>query len=138
MVIMYHEVENYQAMPGHVGGPLEPGGRLVIVDLMPHETIGRPRADRTQNHVIFPALVESEVRQAGFEVISRDDRFIDHADQESTRWMIVFRKPSAQLWQSVRYSRTVGCRTKSQFSQRKISNTRPVVTSVDVYSIRRF
>jgi len=38
-------------------------------------------------------LVESEVRGAGFAVVSRDDHFIDNPDEESIRWMIVFRKP---------------------------------------------
>jgi hypothetical protein len=41
-------------------------------------------------------LAESEIRAAGFEVISRDDRFIDNPDEESTRWMIVFRKPAGE------------------------------------------
>jgi hypothetical protein len=37
-------------------------------------------------------LVKSE-RSAGFAIVSRDDHFIDNPDEESTRWMIVFRKP---------------------------------------------
>lgn len=64
------------------------------VDTMPHKTITRPRADQAKNHVIAADLVQAEVREAGFKVVSRDDRFIDNPDDESTRWMIVFRKPS--------------------------------------------
>jgi len=94
MVIMYHEIENHQAMLEHVKAALKPGGRLVIVDMMPHKTITRPRADQTKNHVIAASLVESEVRDAGFGVVFRDDHFIDNPDEESTRWMIVFRKPA--------------------------------------------
>ena len=43
---------------------------------------------------IFDAadLVKSEVRSAGFAMVSCDDHFID-PDEESTRWMIVFPKP---------------------------------------------
>ena len=96
MVIMYHEIENHEAMLGHVKAALKPGGRLVIVDMMPHKTITRPRADQAKNHVIAADIVEAEVRHAGFEVVSRDDRFIDNPDEESTRWMIVFRKPAAR------------------------------------------
>lgn len=95
MVIMYHEIEDHQAMLEHVKTALKAGGRLVIVELAPHKTLTRPRADQTKNHVIAADLVESEVREAGFEVVSRDDHFIDRPDEEVTRWMIVFRKPGS-------------------------------------------
>jgi predicted methyltransferase len=77
----------------HVSAALKPGGRLVIVDMAPHKTATRPRADQTKNHVISADLVASEVAAAGFEIALRDDHFIDNPDDESTRWMIVFRKP---------------------------------------------
>lgn len=93
MVIMYHEIEHPEIMLDHVKAALKPGGRLVIVDMMPHKTIARPRADQTKNHVIAAGLVESEVVRAGFEVVSRDDHFVDRPDEESTRWMMVCRKP---------------------------------------------
>lgn len=92
MVIMYHEIEDHRAMLEPVKAALKPGGRLVIVDMAPHKTLARPRGDPTKNHVIAADLVESEVRETGFEVVSRDDHFIDRPDDESTRWMIVFRK----------------------------------------------
>ena len=93
MVIMYHEIADPQKMLDRVAAALRPGGRLVVVDMTPHKTLTRPRADQVKNHVIAPDLAESEIRGAGFEVVSRDDHFIDHPDEESTRWMIVFRKP---------------------------------------------
>jgi ubiquinone/menaquinone biosynthesis C-methylase UbiE len=93
MVIMYHEVEAYEQMLEHVRAALKEGGRFVVVDMTPHKTLTRPRADQAKNHVIAPDLAESEIRHAGFEVVSRDDHFIDNPDEESTRWMIVFRKP---------------------------------------------
>lgn len=96
MVISYHEITDYQKVLGHVASALKPGGRIVIVDMPPHKTLSRPRADQVKNHVIAPDLVESEVRQAGFDVIERDDHFVDRPDEESTRYMIVFRKPVRQ------------------------------------------
>lgn len=93
MVIAYHEVENHEKMLEHVLAALKPGGRFVVVDMAPHKTAARPRADQVKNHVIAAELVEGEMRAAGFEVVSRDDHFIDHPDEESTRWMIVARKP---------------------------------------------
>ena len=93
MVITYHEVADYRKMLEHVVAALRPGGRFVLVDMSPHKTLTRPRADQTKNHVIAPDLAEAEIRDAGFEVVSRDDHFIDRPDEESTRWMIVFRAP---------------------------------------------
>jgi len=92
MVIMYHEVADHEKMLEHVRDALKDGGRLVIVDMAPHKTLIRPRADQTKNHVIAADLAESEIRHAGFDLLSRDDHFIDNPDEESTRWMIVSRK----------------------------------------------
>jgi len=96
MVISYHEIADHQKMLQQVASALKPGARFVVVDMTPHKTLTRPRADQVKNHVIAPDLAESEIRAAGFEVISRDDRFIDNPDEESTRWMIVFRKPAGE------------------------------------------
>ena len=93
MVIVYHEIADHEAMLKHVMEALKPGGRLVIVDMTPHKTLTRPRADQVKNHVIAADIVESEVRAAGFDIVTRDDHFIDNPDEESTRYMIVLRKP---------------------------------------------
>jgi ubiquinone/menaquinone biosynthesis C-methylase UbiE len=89
MVIAYHEIEPHQQMLASLKAALKPGGRLVVVDMNPNKTLHRPRADQTRNHVISPDLAESEFRAAGFDVVSRDDRFIDWPDEENTRWMMV-------------------------------------------------
>jgi hypothetical protein len=93
MVITYHEVADHENMLEHVLAALKPEGRFVVVDMTPHKTLSRPRADQAKNHVIAPDLAETEIRGAGFAVVSRDDHFIDNPDEESTRWMIVFKKP---------------------------------------------
>jgi predicted methyltransferase len=96
MVITYHEVADYRKMLQHVIAALKPGSWFVMVEMTPHKTLTRPRADQTKNHVIAPDLAISEIREAGFEVVSRDDHFIDRPDEESTRWMMVFRKPAGR------------------------------------------
>ncbi len=95
MVIAYHEVEPYKEMLGHVKAALKPGGRLVVVDMMPHKTMSRPRADQAKNHVIAPDIAQEEFRAAGFEIVSRKDDFVDWPDEESTRWIIVCRRGGA-------------------------------------------
>jgi ubiquinone/menaquinone biosynthesis C-methylase UbiE len=96
IVITYHEIADPPKMLEHIAAALKPNGRLVVVDMAPHKTLTRPRADQVKNHVIAPDIAESEIRTAGFEVISRDDHFIDNPDEESTRWIIVFRRPGAK------------------------------------------
>jgi predicted methyltransferase len=94
MVNVYHEVEPFREMLGHVLDALKPGGRFVIVDNMPHKTKSRPRADQTKNHVLSPDLAEPEFRAAGFEIVSRKDDFIDRPDEEDVKWMIICRRPN--------------------------------------------
>ncbi len=96
MVITYHEVTDYQSMLRRVLEALNPGGRFVVVEMAPHKTGRRPRADQVKNHVLARSLAETEICQAGFEVVSRDDHFLDYPDEESTRWMVVFRKPEVR------------------------------------------
>ena len=93
MVITYHEVEPYQELLGHVKAALKPGGRFVVVDMMPRKTRARPRGDQTKNHVIAPEIAEAEFRAAGFEIIARKDDFMDRPDEEEVRWMIICRRP---------------------------------------------
>ena len=92
MVDAYHEVEPHAEMLRHVFAALKPGGRLVMVDLMPGKTRQRPRADQVKNHKLAPELAEAELRQAGFEILSRADDFIDRPDEEGGQWMIIARK----------------------------------------------
>jgi predicted methyltransferase len=93
MVNTYHEVEPYREMLAHIRDSLKPGGRLVVVDNMPLKTGIRPRADQVKNHVINADVAEPEFRAAGFEIVVRRDDFIDRPDEESTKWMIVCRRP---------------------------------------------
>lgn len=93
IVNAYHEVEKYTQVLEHVRTALKPGGRLVVVDVMPRKTRTRPRAIQTKNHVLAPDLAEPEIRQAGFEIVARLDDFINRPDEEESRWMIVARRP---------------------------------------------
>lgn len=94
MVITYHEVVPYQEMLRHLLASLKPGGRMVVVDQMPQRTRQRPRADQIKNHVMAPELAEAEFRAAGFEIVVRQDDFVDRPDEETSRWMIVCRRPT--------------------------------------------
>lgn len=67
---------------------MKPGARLVVVDYMPNRTRQRSRADQVKNHVLAPEIVEKELKEAGFVIIERRDRFVDNPDEESAFWII--------------------------------------------------
>jgi len=62
MVIAYHGVADYEKMLEHVKAALREDGRLVIVDMAPHETLTRPRADQTKNHGVDTARSADRAR----------------------------------------------------------------------------
>jgi hypothetical protein len=68
----------------------------VVVDQMPNRTRQRPRAVQAENHVMAPEIVERELREAGFGILERRDRFIDNPDEERALWMIVAERPGSQ------------------------------------------
>ena len=46
-----------------------------------------------EHHEVSSDQVESELRQAGFEIVSRQDRFIENDPFNENWWMITARKP---------------------------------------------
>lgn len=78
-------------MLAHFHQALKPDGRLVILDPLPRKTATRPRQVQERNHVLLPDIAADDLRQAGFEVLYRDDHFVDDPDSEGTRWLIVAR-----------------------------------------------
>ena len=81
----YHEFENPGAILDEVLQSLVSGGRLVIVDPM-----------QTERGKFSPGLVERELRRRGFDIMSRDDRFVDHPVR-GLWWFIVARRPQREI-----------------------------------------
>lgn len=87
----YHEMADRDATLAHVRAALVPGGRLVIVDQKPgpeHESHVNP----AEHHEMPMALAESEVRRAGFNLLSSDERFTLNPAGE-VWWLMVASKP---------------------------------------------
>jgi ubiquinone/menaquinone biosynthesis C-methylase UbiE len=88
----YHELSNPKAILNHVFRSLVPGGRLVVIDRGP-TSMNVPHRERDDHYHQLPAAtVERELLQSGFEVIRRQDHFIEQPVEESW-WLIVARKP---------------------------------------------
>jgi ubiquinone/menaquinone biosynthesis C-methylase UbiE len=97
----YHEFTKPLAMLNHTFRALRSNGRLVVLDRGPRTCHGESREIQMQRYQIAASTVEDEIRQTGFEVISRDDHFIDRPATERPGdrpddhvwWLIVARKP---------------------------------------------
>jgi predicted methyltransferase len=54
---------------------LRSGGQLVIIEAIHEENRRLTREQQIKEHEIAPEIVESELREAGFEIVDRDDVF---------------------------------------------------------------
>jgi ubiquinone/menaquinone biosynthesis C-methylase UbiE len=81
----YHEFTDARPILIHVYQALVRGGRLVVVDRQP-----KPE---TSLHEISPDRVEGELRQVNFEILSRQDQFIENDPYGENWWLMVARKP---------------------------------------------
>jgi len=87
----YHEFKNPHSILVHVYQSLVHTGRLVIVDRAPRPGNG-PTSESTE-HEVSADHVESEVRREKFEIVSRQDRFVESDPDHESWWLIVARKP---------------------------------------------
>jgi len=86
----YHELRDTQPILAHVKQSLVSGGRLVVVDRAPSVAGADTMA---AEHEISPERVERELRQAGFDLVSRVDRFVPKDPDNESWWLIVARNP---------------------------------------------
>jgi ubiquinone/menaquinone biosynthesis C-methylase UbiE len=89
----YHEFANPQAILVHVVRSLGSGGRLVVVDREPRRVEKGYTGTAAEHHEVSSEQVESELRQAGLEIVSRQDRFIENDPSNEEWWLITARKP---------------------------------------------
>jgi ubiquinone/menaquinone biosynthesis C-methylase UbiE len=85
----FHELEDQELILGRAREALRSDGRLVVVDPDPSVALAAPSAG---HHHQSADSVEARLRQAGFQIVSRDDRFVD-GSSHGRWWLIVARKP---------------------------------------------
>jgi predicted methyltransferase len=89
----YHEFTDSKPILAHVLRSLVPGGRLVVVDRRPKQAGTNSTGTAQEDHEVSSDQVEGEIRQAGFEIVSRQDNFIERDPFNENWWLIAARKP---------------------------------------------
>ena len=95
----YHEFEDPQAILRHVSTALVPDGTLVIVDRSGPSAMNATA--ETGEHEIASQKVVSDLQQTEFEVVRRDEQFIESDPQHESWWLIVARKARDSKMSSV-------------------------------------
>jgi ubiquinone/menaquinone biosynthesis C-methylase UbiE len=83
----YHELPHRDLVLEGLRAALRPGGRLVVID---RSTFGQDA--EALHHEVSSDVVDFDLRRASFEVLPREDHFIDRPTGERW-WMIIARKP---------------------------------------------
>ena len=92
----YHEFVAYREILEGVMSGLKPGGVLVVSDSISTSVLDKPREQQVKEHYIAPGIVEAELREAGFEILDRDDAFTKFTSPTIAGgfWMIRARRPA--------------------------------------------
>lgn len=89
----YHEMPAYHSVLTGVARGLRPGGTLVVIESIRDDNRAKTREQQVKEHEIAPEIVEAELREAGFEIIERQDPFTTFT--RGAFWMIRARRPAA-------------------------------------------
>lgn len=90
----YHEMTEYRGILKGVMSGLKPGGVLVVIEAIHDRLRDASREQQVKEHVIALDIVAAELKEAGFEIVDRDDAFTTFTRQPSGAfWMIRARRP---------------------------------------------
>jgi predicted methyltransferase len=90
----YHEMTDYRSILTGVMAGLKPGGLLVVSEGIRDNLLTAPRDQQTKEHYIAADIVAAELKDAGFEIIDRDDAFMRFTrTPPGGFWLIRARRP---------------------------------------------
>jgi predicted methyltransferase len=92
----YHEMVAYREILKAVMSGLKPGGLLVVSESISQSLLDKPREQQVKEHYIAPAIAEAELREAGFDILDRDDAFTTFKGRTIVGgyWLIRARRPA--------------------------------------------
>jgi predicted methyltransferase len=88
----YHEMAQGVVMLRHIHDALKPGAHLVLCEPVP-DALGHSRASQMEDHVLYPAIIVEDLRQAGFEIIDRQDLFAKNLGASVFSLVVARRSP---------------------------------------------
>lgn len=89
----YHEMPEYRSILGAIATSLKAGGVLVVIEAIREKNRTLSREAQIKEHNIAPGIVDSELREAGFEIVDRVDPFTTLTQPPGGFWMIRARRP---------------------------------------------
>lgn len=95
----YHEMVAYREILKGVMSGLKPGGLLVVSEGISDSFLDKPREQQVKEHYIARGIVEAELREAGFEIVDRDDAFTRFTGRTIVGgyWLIRARRPMVPI-----------------------------------------
>lgn len=86
----YHEMKDYRQILLNVKKALKPNGRILVLEKLKSEMIGKSRQEQTLSHTISPAYVQNELKEAGFRGIQKEnDLGFWEDDPEKRIWVLL-------------------------------------------------
>jgi predicted methyltransferase len=93
----YHEITDHRSVLKGVLGGLKPGGLLIVSESISEKARTLSRDLQVKEHYIAADIVEAELREAGFEIVERDDSFTAFRYAVvGGYWLIKARRSAAQ------------------------------------------
>ena len=93
----YHEMPEYRGVLAGITRALRPGGMLIVIESLHDNVRAKTRAEQVKEHEIAPEIVEAELREAGFEIVERQDSFTTFTrPPPGGFWMIRARRPASK------------------------------------------
>lgn len=90
----YHEMPEYKAILAGVMKGLKSGGLLIVIDAIRDNHRALSREQQVKEHEIAPDIVDAELREAGFDILERQDSFTQFTrPPPGGFWMIRARRP---------------------------------------------
>ena len=86
----YHEMDDHDAILGHIMKALKPQGRLVICEPIADSRRKLSRAEQERRHELGLEYAIEDLKKAGFEIECQQDPFVDRSKQKGDKmWVVV-------------------------------------------------